>query len=94
MVFIIQNLLDIEKCGDIQNYLFLAGSAINTIKDEKGNYNPSVGAEAMQQIVAIYNEGFFKIINDCTIENLNAAAKQREFDSLIRALEQRYGKQG
>lgn len=46
----------------------------------------------MQQTISIYNEGIFAKIEDATVENLKAAAKQRSFDSLLRALDQRYGK--
>ena len=46
----------------------------------------------MQQTIAIYNEGIFKAIDEATVANLKAAAKKRSFDSLVRALDQRYGK--
>jgi hypothetical protein len=90
---LIANLLDInENNCDIRNYLFLAGSAINGIKNDSGQYDPKIGAEAMQQTVSVYKERVFNSIEDCTVEALKAAAKERGFSSLITALEQRYGK--
>ena len=87
---IIQNLLDIEKTSDVKNYLFLAGSAINSIKNSQGQADPAIGAEAMEQIVSLYRERVFGSIEDCRVGNIKDAAKERGFDSLIRALEQRY----
>ena len=89
---IIQNLLDIEKCGDVRNYLFLAGSAINTIKDEKDNYAPSVGAKAMEQAVEIYRKMIFSDISSCAVDNIRKVAEENSYYELVMALDQRYGK--
>jgi ribulose 1,5-bisphosphate carboxylase large subunit-like protein len=88
---LIANFIDIKNSNcDIKNYLFLAGSAINGIKNDNGQYDPKIGAEAMQQTIAIYNEGIFRTIEEASVANLKAAAKKRSFDSLVRALGQRY----
>jgi ribulose 1,5-bisphosphate carboxylase large subunit-like protein len=89
---IIQNLLDIEKCGDIRNYLFLAGSAINTIKDETGHYDPSIGAKAMDQIVEIYEKNIFRDISSCTVDSIKRVAAENSYHELVRVLDQRYKK--
>lgn len=89
---IIQNLLDIEKSGSIQNYLFLAGSAINGIKDDSGQYDPVIGAKAMGEVITLYREKAFTTIDQCSIDNIIAAAEQKKFNFLLRALKQRYGK--
>ena len=46
---IIPNLVDAERRGLASNILFLAGSAINSIKNSKGQVEPRLGAEAMRQ---------------------------------------------
>ncbi|OHB80498.1 MAG: hypothetical protein A2V98_02605, partial [Planctomycetes bacterium RBG_16_64_12] len=45
---IIPNLLDVAAGAGSDHYLFLAGSAINGIKNRHGEYDPALGAEAMQ----------------------------------------------
>jgi ribulose-bisphosphate carboxylase large chain len=88
---LIANFIDIKNSNcDVRNYLFLAGSAINGIKNDNGQYDPRIGAEAMQQTIAIYNEGIFRTTEEATVVNLKAAANKRSFDSLVRALDQRY----
>ena len=37
--------------------LFLAGSAINSIKNERGQYDPKLGAEAMTQALEVHRSG-------------------------------------
>jgi len=90
---LIANLIDINNNGyDMKNYLFLAGSAINGIKNNQGQYDPKIGVRAMEEAVSIYHKRIFIKIEDCTVFNLKNTAKQCGFDSLLRALEQRYGK--
>jgi ribulose-bisphosphate carboxylase large chain len=89
---LIANLIDIRQNKyDLRNYLFLAGSAINGIKNEQGLYDPKVGAQAMQQTVEIYNAGIFKETAECTIENLKTTAEKQGYSALMTALNQRYG---
>ena len=87
---IIQNLLDIEETGDIRNYLFLAGSAINSIKNEDGVYDPSIGAKAMEEVVSIYEERIFSDIANCSVENIISVAKNKGYTCLLQAIQQRY----
>jgi len=87
---IITNLIDVESCGGTNNYLFLAGSAINSIKDSGGKADPAIGAEAMAQAVSLYEEKVFANIKDVTYNNIKAVAQERKMNSLITALRQRY----
>ena len=51
------NLADAEKRGLTSHVLFLAGSAINSIKNAAGQYDPLLGAEAMQQALEVHRGG-------------------------------------
>ena len=57
---IIQNLMDAKECGDVGNYLFLAGSAINGIKNRNGRYDPKLGAAAMSQALNLFRKNDVK----------------------------------
>jgi len=46
---IILNMMDVERRGLTGGVLFLAGSAINSIKNAAGKTDPHLGAEAMMQ---------------------------------------------
>src|SRR5205823_11804637 len=48
------NLADAEKRSLTQNVLFLAGSAINSIKNSAGKPDPRLGAEAMIQAIEVH----------------------------------------
>src|SRR5207249_8201997 len=48
------NLADAEKRGLTNEVLFLAGSAINSIKDKRGRPSPQLGAEAMLQALEVH----------------------------------------
>ena len=48
------NLADAEKRGLTSHVLFLAGSAINSIKNAAGQYDPPLGAEAMLQALEVH----------------------------------------
>ena len=54
---LILNLQDLESKGIAQNVLFLAGSAINTIKDKDGKPDPRIGLEAMLQAIEVHRSG-------------------------------------
>src|SRR5262245_13131686 len=54
---LILNLQDLEARGIAQNVLFLAGSAINTIKDKSGKPDPRIGLDAMLQTIEIHRSG-------------------------------------
>jgi hypothetical protein len=85
------NLADAKRRGLSENILFLAGSAINSIKDVQGKPDARIGTEAMQQAIELYNSG---LLQDIPIEQhltaLYAAARSRQDTSLLAALEQRY----
>ena len=50
-------MVDVERRGLTPNVMFLAGSAINSIKNARGDYDPAVGAEAMAQALAVHTSG-------------------------------------
>jgi ribulose-bisphosphate carboxylase large chain len=88
---LILNLQDIESKGIAQNVLFLAGSAINTIKDKSGKPDPRIGLEAMLQAIEVHRSGELK---GTSIEEhlaaLAALAKRKNLSALYEALRQRY----
>ena len=59
---LILNLQDLESKGIAQNVLFLAGSAINTIKSKDGKPDPRIGLEAMMQAINVHRSGALKDI--------------------------------
>jgi ribulose-bisphosphate carboxylase large chain len=88
---ICMNLADVEARGISGNILFLAGSAINSIKNAQGNYEPKLGAEAMQQALEIHRSGDLR---DVPREEQAAAllviAERKDLKALREALRQRY----
>jgi len=88
---LILNLQDIESKGIAQNVLFLAGSAINTIKDKSGKTDPRIGLDAMLQAIEVHRSGELK---DTSMDNhlaaLAALAKRKNLAALYEALRQRY----
>jgi ribulose-bisphosphate carboxylase large chain len=88
---LILNLQDIESKGIAQNVLFLAGSAINTIKDKSGKPDPRIGLDAMLQAIEVHRSGELK---DTAMEEhldaLAALAKRKNLAALYEALRQRY----
>jgi hypothetical protein len=87
---IIPNLLDVSCGAGLKNYLFLAGSAINGIKNKDGVFDPSLGAEAMKQALEIYRSRIFNSIENYKVEDLKSLAESKGFDALKTALSQRY----
>jgi ribulose-bisphosphate carboxylase large chain len=88
---IIPNLIDAERRGLTGSVLFLAGSAINSIKDETGNPNPKLGAEAMQQALEVHRSGELNgVPMDRHLASLIAIAERRTLKALREALRQRY----
>lgn len=85
------NLADAEKCGLSGNILFLAGSAINSIKNEQGKANPKIGAEAMRQAIEIHQSAEMAgTPADQHLSSLMDTAKTRGYRELQSALRQRY----
>lgn len=85
------NLADVERRGLTEKILFLAGSAINSIKDDKGQPDSKIGAEAMRQAIEIHRSGEMAGISlEEHLEVLFSIAKRRRMSALLTALHQRY----
>lgn len=92
---LILNLVQAEQAGIVENILFLAGSAINSIKNDKGQADPAFGTEAMLQVLEIHREGTLRDVP--TEEHLAALidlAGRRNLKALSSALKQRYADGG
>lgn len=88
---LILNLEDVKRRGMAQNVMFLAGSAINTIKDSAGKPDPRIGLESLRQAIAIHETGE---LDDLPIEDhldvLAAISHRMGYKELTEALKQRY----
>src|SRR5437870_2884421 len=85
------NLADAEQRGLIGNVLFLAGSAINSIKDSRGKPDPKLGAEAMMQSLAVHQSGELRgLAPEKHLPALINLAERRQLKALRVALRQRY----
>jgi|RhiMetdeSRZDD1v2_1073273.scaffolds.fasta_scaffold111538_4 ribulose-bisphosphate carboxylase large chain len=85
------NLADAEKRGLEGNILFLAGSAINSIKNAQGKPDPKLGAEAMVQALSVHRSGELRNVPaEEHVRSLAALAKRAGFKALAEALRQRY----
>jgi ribulose 1,5-bisphosphate carboxylase large subunit-like protein len=85
------NLADAEERGLAPNILFLAGSAINSIKDSAGNYNAQLGAEAMQHALDVHRSGELRGVSpEEHVTRLAAIAETKHLKALREALRQRY----
>ena len=88
---IILNLMDVERRGQIANVLFLAGSAINSIKNAAGRPDPKLGTEAMLQALELHRCGELAGASlDEHLPALVAAARNKRLTALLEALRQRY----
>ncbi|MBK7998741.1 MAG: hypothetical protein IPK15_08490 [Verrucomicrobia bacterium] len=88
---IILNLADAEQRGLSECILFLAGSAINSIKNSAGKADPKVGAEAMQQALEVHRSGELRGIGPAEhLAALTALAGRKGLKALREALRQRY----
>ncbi len=88
---IILNLADAERRGLATNILFLAGSAINSIKDAAGQPDPKLGAEAMRQALEVHRSGVLAETSiDGHLAALAAVAREKKLTALSEALRQRY----
>jgi ribulose-bisphosphate carboxylase large chain len=88
---IILNLADAERRGLASNILFLAGSAINSIKNAKGRPDPKLGAEAMLQALDVHRSG--ELAGTTLADHLPALAaisKRKNLAALAESLRQRY----
>ncbi len=88
---IILNLADAERRGISGNVLYLAGSAINSIKNSAGKTDPKVGAEAMTQALGVHRTGELRDVpmNE-HLKALIEVADRKQLKALREALRQRY----
>jgi len=85
------NLADAERRGLTPHVLFLAGSAINSIKDKQGRPSPKLGAAAMIEALAVHRSGELKDVPmQEHLSALTALAKRKRLSALREALRQRY----
>jgi ribulose 1,5-bisphosphate carboxylase large subunit-like protein len=85
------NLADAEERGLSQNILFLAGSAISSIVDGRGQANPKIGAQAMRQAIAIHKSGEMAGVSlTGHLQVLMDIAVRNHYTELQSALRQRY----
>jgi ribulose 1,5-bisphosphate carboxylase large subunit-like protein len=88
---IILNLQDIERRGIAPNVLFLAGSAINSIKNAQGKYDPKIGLEALVQAIDLHRSGDLEGVSvDEHLGAMAAVARRKNLSALTEALRQRY----
>jgi ribulose-bisphosphate carboxylase large chain len=85
------NLADVERRGLGDGVLFLAGSAINSIKNARGEYDPKPGAEAMQQALDVHRSGELREVPaERHAAALLGVAERKGLKALREALRQRY----
>ena len=88
------NMADAEKRGISENILFLAGSAINSLKRPDGAVAAQLGIDAMLQAIDVHQSGELR---DVSVEEhlraLAAVARRRHLSELSEALRQRYPNQ-
>ncbi|MBI4585582.1 MAG: hypothetical protein HY717_16330, partial [Planctomycetes bacterium] len=85
------NLADAERRGIGENILFLAGSAINSIKNAEGKPDPRIGAEAMLQAIEAHRSGELRHAPpEEHLAALAALAERKNLKALREALRQRY----
>ncbi len=85
------NLTDAEERGITDKVLFLAGSAINSIKNSKGKADPQLGAEAMMQALEVHRSRALKGVSmETHLRELVALADREKLKPLREALRQRY----
>src|SRR5262249_6843258 len=88
---ICMNLADAEARGISANVLFLAGSAINSIRNAQGRYDPRLGAEAMQQALEVHRSGELRDVPRAQQAAVLLGIAQRQGLAALReALRQRY----
>jgi hypothetical protein len=85
------NLADAEQRGIGELIMFLAGSAINSIKGPDGKPNPQIGIAAMQQAIEIHRGGELAAAGvEEHLPALAAVAQRQGLKELQEALRQRY----
>jgi len=88
------NLADAEKRGISENILFLAGSAINSLKRPDGTVAAQLGIDAMLQAIDVHQTGeLHDVPAEEHLRALAAVAHRRHLAELSEALRQRYPNQ-
>ena len=88
------NLADAEKRGITDKVLFLAGSAINSIKNARGKADPKLGTEAMIQALEVHRSGELREVPiEKHLAELIRLAERNKLKALREALRQRYPKE-
>jgi ribulose 1,5-bisphosphate carboxylase large subunit-like protein len=88
---IILNLLDAEDHELSDSILFLAGSAINSLKGKDGRPDPRLGAEAMLQALEVHRSNELRGTPMADhVRVLASVAQRRNLRALREALRQRY----
>ena len=88
---IILNLVDADRRGYGKGVLYLAGSAINSVKDASGKASAELGSAAMLEAIEAFNTGAVTGDKpDTHVAELYAYAKDNGKAALKTALEQRY----
>ncbi|MDC0936407.1 RuBisCO large subunit C-terminal-like domain-containing protein [Pirellulales bacterium] len=85
------NLADAERRGISDGVLFLAGSAINSIKNDRGVADPRLGAQAMVEALDVHRSGAIGEVSAGEyVDALKSHAVAQGYDALTAALTQRY----
>jgi ribulose 1,5-bisphosphate carboxylase large subunit-like protein len=88
---IILNLQDLAARGTARNVLFLAGSAINTIKNPAGTPDPALGLRALAEAIETHQSGELDgITADSHLAELAGSARRHGRAALLESLRQRY----
>lgn len=88
---IILNFQDADRNNSAATMLFLAGSAINSIKNPRGKVDPRYAAEGMQQALEIHRSGALRDVPiDQHFAALRSIVDSKRYTSLADALRQRY----
>jgi len=88
---LIPNLQDVERRGMAEGVLFLAGSAINSVENARGEADPRLGLEALAETIAVHRSGELDGVPvDEHLDALAAVARRDHLSALRSALRQRY----
>ena len=88
---IILNLMDVEARGIGHNVMFLAGSAINSVKSAQGRPDPQLGLRSLLQAIEVHRSGAVKnVSSDEHLDALADVARHERHSALSEALRQRY----
>ncbi|HEY2155829.1 MAG TPA: hypothetical protein VGH33_09370, partial [Isosphaeraceae bacterium] len=88
---LIPNMMDVERRGLTPNVMFLAGSAINSIKNARGEYDPVLGARAMTEALGVHRSGALRDVSlEEHLDALAAHARKERLGALLESLRQRY----